>query len=110
MAVFGWIRLSVLECKRQILLFCFQGGLKKGGSTHKFPAAHQKCYIGHSVGGDDDGNGVYDDGDNNDDVGEPDLGQSGQVRQQVAGLTIWSPWQQIIAFRKRPQNKIMGSF
>ena len=21
----------------------------KGGSTHKFPAAHQKCYMGHSV-------------------------------------------------------------
>ena len=64
--------------------------------------------IGHD-GDDDDGNGAYDEGDNNDDVGEPDLGQSRQVRQQVAGLTIWSPWQQIIAFRKRPQNKIMGS-
>ena len=48
-AVFEWIGHSVLECKRQILLFCFQGGLKKVQSTRKFPAAHQKCYMGHSV-------------------------------------------------------------
>ena len=31
------------------MLFCFQGGLKKVQSTRKFPAAHQKCYMGHSV-------------------------------------------------------------
>ena len=31
------------------MLFCFQGGLKKVQSTRKFPFAHQKCYMGHSV-------------------------------------------------------------